>query len=40
MCVLKEDKVDMPSDYSNLVTEPLDNWQSILQRELREAGLL
>ena len=40
VCVLKEDRVEMPSDYSNLVTEPLDNWRSILQRELREAGLL
>ena len=40
VCVLKEDKVDVPSDYRGLVTEPLDNWQSVLQRELREAGLL
>ena len=40
VCVLKEGKVEMPSDYFGLVTEPLDNWQSILQRELREAGLL
>ena len=40
VCVLKEDKVDMPSDYSSLVAEPLDNWRSVLQRELREAGLL
>ena len=40
VCVLKEDKVDVPSDYRGLVTEPLDKWQSVLQRELREAGLL
>ena len=40
VCVLKEDKVEMPSDYSSLVTEPLDNWRSVLQRELREAALL
>ena len=40
VCVLKESKVEMPSDYSGLVTEPLDNWPSALQRELREAGLL
>ena len=40
VCVLKEDKVEMPSDYANLVTEPLDNWQSVLQRELKEVGLL
>ena len=40
VCVLKEDGVEMPSDYSSLVTEPLDNWQSVLQRELREVGLL
>ena len=40
VCVLKEDKVDMPSDYTGLVTEPLDNWASVLQRELKEAGLL
>ncbi len=40
VCVLKDDKVEMPSDYRGLVTEPLDNWQSVLQRELREAGLL
>ncbi len=40
VCVLKEDKVEMPSDYTGLVTEPLDNWRSVLQRELREAGLL
>ena len=40
VCVLKEDKVEMPSDYSGLITELLDNWQSVLQRELREAGLL
>ena len=40
VCVLKEGKAEMPSDYSNLVTESLDNWQSVLQRELREIGLL
>ena len=40
VCVLKEDKVDMPSDYSSLITEPLDNWPSVLLRELEEAGLL
>ena len=40
VCVLKEGKVEMPSDYSSLVTEPLDNWRSVLQRELREAALL
>ena len=40
VCVLKEDKVEMPSDYTGLVTELLSNWQSVLQRELREAGLL
>ena len=40
VCVLKDDKVEMPSDYSSLVTEPLSNWQSVLQRELGEAGLL
>ena len=40
VCVLKEEKVEMPSDYSSLVTEPLDNWRSVLQRELREAALL
>ena len=38
--VLKEDKVEMPSDYSSLLTEPLGNWRSVLQRELREVGLL
>ena len=40
VCVLKDEKAEMPSDYSNLVTESLDNWQSVLQRELRETGLL
>ena len=40
VCVLKEGKVEMPSDYSSLVTEPLDNWRSVLQRELGEVGLL
>ena len=40
VCVLKEDKVEMPSDYFSLVTEPLGNWRSVLQRELREVGLL
>ena len=40
VCVLKENKVEMPSDYSGLVTEPLDNWRSVLQRELEEVGLL
>ena len=40
VCVLKEDKVEMPSDYSSLVTEPLDNWREVLQRELGEVGLL
>ena len=40
VCVLKEDKVEMPSDYFGLVTEPLDNWPLVLQRELREVGLL
>ena len=40
VCVLKEDKVEMPSDYSSLITEPLANWRSILQRELGEVGLL
>ena len=40
VCVLREDKVEMPSDYSGLVTEPLGNWRSVLQRELGEAGLL
>ena len=40
VCVLKEDGVEMPSDYSGLLTEPLNNWQSVLQRELRQAGLL
>ena len=40
VCVLKEDKVEMPSDYTGLVTEPLDNWRSVLQRELSEASLL
>ena len=40
VCVLKEDKVDVPSDYRGLVTEPLHNWQSVLQRELGEVGLL
>ena len=39
VCVLKDEKVEMPSDYRGLVTEPLDNWQSVLQRELRNAGL-
>ena len=40
VCVLKEDKVEMPSDYSSLVTEPLDNWRLVLQRELGGVGLL
>ena len=40
VCVLKEQRVDMPSDYAGLVTEPLDKWESVLQRELRDAGLL
>ena len=40
VCVLRDEKVEMPSDYTGLVTEPLDNWQSVLQRELREVGLL
>ena len=40
VCVLKEDKVEMPSDYFSLVTEPLGNWRSVLQRELGEVGLL
>ena len=40
VCVLKEDGVDMPSDYKGLITEPLDNWQQVLQKELRKAGLL
>ena len=40
VCVLKDDKVEILSDYRGLVTEPLVNWQAVLQRELREAGLL
>ena len=40
VCVLRDAKVEMPSDYTGLVTEPLDSWQSVLQRELREVGLL
>ena len=40
VCVLKEEKVEMPSDYTGLVTEPLDKWESVLVRELKNAGLL
>ena len=40
VCVLKERKVEMPSDYAGLVTEPLDDWKSVLMRELRNAGLM
>ena len=40
VCVLKEEKVEMPSDYAGFVTEPLDKWESILVRELKNAGLL
>ena len=40
VCVLKDDQVEMPSDYFSLVTESLDNWQAVLQRELGEVGLL
>ena len=40
VCVLKEEGVEMPSDYTGLITEPLDKWESVLLRELKEAGLL
>ena len=40
VCVLKENKVDMPSDYRGLITEPLDDWRLVLQRELKKVGLL
>jgi predicted nucleotide-binding protein len=40
VCVLKEQGVEMPSDYTGLVTEPLENWESVLERELRNASLL
>ena len=40
VCALKDDAATMPSDYRNLVTEPLADWESVLPRELRAAGLL
>ena len=40
VCVLKDDKVEMPSDYTGLVTERLSNWESALTRELKNVGLL
>ena len=40
VCVLKDDKVEMPSDYSNYIVEPLNDWRSVLQKELGAAGLL
>ena len=35
VCVLKDEQVEMPSDYSNLITEPLEHWRTVLLRELR-----
>ena len=40
VCVLKHEKVEMPSDYAGLVTEPLNDWKSVLMREMKKAGLL
>ena len=40
VCVLEDAKVEMLSDYRGLVTEPLADWRSVLQKELRGAGLL
>jgi len=40
VCVLKDNKVDMPTDYSGLLVESLDNWQIVLLRELKGVGLL
>lgn len=40
VCVLKDKRVEMPSDYAGLVTERLDNWESVLNRELKNVGLL
>ncbi len=40
VCVLKDPRIELPSDYRDIITEQLDNWQSILHRELRAAGLL
>ena len=40
VCVLKEQGVEMPSDYTGLVIEALDDWESVLERELRNASLL
>ena len=40
VCVLKDEATTIPTDYSNLVAEPLTDWESVLMRELRSAGLL
>ena len=40
VCILKERKVDMPSDYAGLITGELEDWQSVLVRELKNAGLI
>ncbi len=40
VCVLKEEGVEMPSDYTGLITEPLENWESVVLRELKGSGLL
>ena len=40
VCVFKDDLVTIPSDYGNLVTESLADWESVLMRELRAARLL
>ena len=40
VCVLKEPKVEMPSDYAGFVTGLLDQWESVLARELKNADLL
>ena len=40
VCVLKDDTAIIPSDYVNLVTEHLANWESVLMRELKAVDLL
>ena len=40
VCVLVENGVDLPSDYQGLLKESLSDWERVLERELRGAGLL
>ncbi len=40
VCVLRQANVEVPTDYINLIIEPLDNWRTVLPKELRATGLL